>query len=380
MAPRIDRRRLLIALNAADTVTRGALCRLAADPDRWIGSRGAAQNHQAAARIGVPTAQLRKAQKLVPRAETAADAELAKAAIHGCKLVVRGEPDYPACLEDLTLPPPVLYVRGRLPDAPAVAVVGARKADRYGLEAARWFGQGLADVGITVISGFAVGVDAAAHRGALAASGGTTVAVLGCGLDVRYPHRNRHLVDVIAERGALITEYAFGSTPRPWRFPVRNRLIAALSLGTLVVQARARSGSLNTAHHALELGRDVYAVPGRVFDTLADGPNGLLADGALVARDPRDVIESLPLAGQQILFPGRHDTNAPETRPARPDPLPAGLPGQVLGALSLGRARPAEDLAAAIGSSVDQILGALLELELGGRVRREPGPVYSRLS
>ena len=164
---------------------------------------------------------------------------------------------------------------GRIPDRPAIAMVGSRAAVAYGLEAATLFARRLAEAGLTIVSGLARGVDTAAHRGALAASGGLTVGVLGCGLDVRYPTGTDRLRRQIAGRGAVITEFPLGTPPNKYNFPIRNRIIAALASGTLVVQGEARSGSLITARLALELGRDVYAVPGRIFDSRSAGPNAL---------------------------------------------------------------------------------------------------------
>jgi len=185
--------------------------------------------------------------------------------------------------------PACLYARGSLSDGVAVAIVGSRRASRYGREIATWLAGELARRGLTVVSGFAVGVDAAAHRGALAA-GGPTVAVLGCGLDVDYPRGHFELGRRIVHgeggggaepgpRGAVITEFPCGVEPKAWHFPVRNRLIAALSLGTVVVRAAERSGSLITARRALDLGREVLAVPGAIFDRLSAGPHRLLRDG-----------------------------------------------------------------------------------------------------
>jgi len=245
---------------------------------------------------------------------------------------------------------------------------------------AECFAGRLAAAGVAVISGFARGIDAAAHRAALAALDGRTVAVLGCGLDVDYPRRQRDLAAAIAERGALVSEFPFGAEPRPWHFPIRNRVIAALAWATLVVQATPRSGSLITAHHAMELGRDVYAVPGRIFDESSLGTNHLLADGALVARSPEDLIEGgarhgLALPGQRPLFaPGAAAEAPPEPLP----PPPGGTAGKVLEALPPGKGQTAEDIAGRLEVPVDQVLGVLLELELGGWVRREPGPVYVR--
>jgi DNA processing protein len=282
---------------------------------------------------------------------------------------------YPAPLRDLTLPPPVLYVRGALAsERPAVAIVGSRRMDPYGREAATLFARELAAAGLSIVSGFAHGVDATAHRGALAAPGGHTVAVLGTGLGVDYPRGHRRLGDEVAGRGALLSEFPCGARPQSWTFPVRNRIIAALAAATLVVQAAPRSGSLITARLALELGRDVWAVPGRIFDELALGTNDLVRDGAHLAQAPRDLVEGLPSWLRERLRPAGDGE-----RRADPRPAPLGPAGQVLAALVPGEPRDAEAIAAASGVGVEGALGALLELELAGWVRRLPGPAFSRV-
>ncbi len=382
----MDRRQLLIALNAADRIDRAALCTLAAVPETWQHLSPSVDLGSRAAHLGVPPLQLRRALELNRRAPALAKRELAQAERLDCRLITRFDEDYPPPLLDLALPPPVLYCRGRLPDGPAVAIVGSRKMDGYGEQAAALFGRQLAEAGVTVVSGFARGVDATAHRAALEV-GGATVAVLGCGVDVDYPRGHAALAGEIRRRGAVVSEFAFGAEPRAWRFPVRNRVIAALAVGTLVIQATFKSGSLITAHHALELGRDVYAVPGRIFDRGAQGTNALIADGALPAHGPRDILESLSIGVQQELFPAPGSKPAP-AGPAEPHATrlaeaagrkpPAGLGGRVLEALLPERGRTVEEIAARTEVAVAEVLGALLELELGGWVRRAPGPVYLR--
>jgi DNA processing protein len=258
-----------------------------------------------------------------------------------------------------------------------VAIVGSRRMDAYGREAATLFARELARAGLAIVSGFAHGVDAAAHRAALAAPDGRTLAVLGTGLGVDYPRGHRRLGDEIAQRGALVTEFPCGARPQTWHFPVRNRLIAALASATLVVQAALRSGSLVTAHLALDLGRDVWAVPGRIFDELALGANGLLRDGAQLALDPRDLLESLPLALRARL-PELVPHSSAGVRRDDPRPRPTGMAGATLEALVPGEPRDPEEVAAAAKLGVQEVLGALLELELGGWVRRLPGPLFAR--
>ncbi len=392
-------RQLLIALNATDRIDRAALCTLSAVHERWQSLSTSNDLGPRAAALGVTPTQLRRALRLRPRAGSLAQRELERAERLGCRLITRFDDDYPQPLLDLSLPPPVLYCRGRLPVGPAVGIVGSRKMDAYGERTARLFGHQLAEAGVTVVSGFARGIDTTAHRAALDA-GGKTVAVLGCGVDVDYPRGNATLANDISKRGAIVSEFAFGAEPRAWRFPVRNRVIAALAVGTLVVQATYKSGSLITAHHALELGRDVYAVPGRIFDDGSQGTNALIADGALPARKPRDILESLSIGVQQELFPwskpgvspsprglapgteGLGQEVEPQARVSGAEPVgrkpPPGLPGRVLEALVAERGRTAEEISARTEVAVEEVVGALLELELAGWVRRAPGPVYLR--
>ncbi|HSG41316.1 MAG TPA: DNA-processing protein DprA [Thermoanaerobaculia bacterium] len=369
--PELTRRELLIALNAAPEVSRGAVYRLAQDPDRWAHGEGPAE--RLAAEAGVPRAQMRKALAILGDAAATAGRETAAAERLGGRLVTLDDPDYPPGLRQLAPPPPVLCIRGEIPEGPAVAVVGSRKADAYGRQAAELFTRALAAAGVTVVSGFARGIDAAAHRSALAA-GGWTVAVLGCGLGVDYPKGHGRLGDEIAARGALVSEFPCGSLPRAWNFPLRNRSLAALSAGTLVVQAALRSGSLITAHHALDLGREVWAVPGRIFDEGSLGTNALIREGAHLAQHPTDLLETLlPSSAPQLALP-----LAPASAAASGPEPPAGFNGQVLAEIPTGSPRLAEEIAVRLDTPVDKVLGALLELELEGWVKRLPGSAYVR--
>ncbi len=205
--------------------------------------------------------------------------------------------EYPANLRNIHDAPPVLYVKGQLlpEDDWAVGVVGTRRASVYGKEAARQLAGDLARNGVTVVSGLAAGIDAVAHQAALDA-GGRTLAVLGSGIDVIYPEQNRRLAQALTEHGALITEYPLGTQPERSNFPPRNRLISGLSLGVIVVEAGARSGALITADFALEQGREVFAVPGSIFQRSCEGTNRLIQDGAKPVLAVGDVLEELNLA------------------------------------------------------------------------------------
>lgn len=372
--PTPDQRTLLIALNATPSLSRPALYRLAQDLDAWAGSP-----EPSSAALGVPRTQMRRALAVTAEAPAIATREHEAAERLGARLVVLGDPDYPADLGHLALPPPVLCVCGDLPSAPAVAIVGSRRTDAYGQEVAEQFARSLAAAGVTIVSGFARGIDAAAHRGALAAEGGRTVAVLGCGLGVDYPAGHERLGREIAARGALVSEFPCGLPPRSWHFPMRNRVIAALSAGTLVVQAAPRSGSLLTARWAADLGREVWAIPGRIFDERSLGPHGLIRDGAPLVQHPGEILEDLLRSTPGVRFPF---LETPDPRPPLPEPEeedpPSGFLGTVLAALAPGALRLPEEIAAGLEAPVDQVLGALLELELGGRVRRHPGSAYGR--
>jgi DNA processing protein len=223
--------------------------------------------------------------------EQAADAELDLMCVHGVA--------YPDALRGLPDSPPVLWARGgadrlvELLDGPGVAVVGSRRPSAYGIEVAEELSRGLSAAGVTVVSGLALGIDAAAHRGALRASNPRTIAVLGSGADVVYPRMNRRIYDQITDVGVILSESPPGRRPFRWTFPARNRIMAAITAMTVVVEAADPSGSLITASFAAELGRGVAAVPGRVTATNAAGSNRLLRDGAAVIRDAADALDEL---------------------------------------------------------------------------------------
>lgn len=209
--------------------------------------------------------------------------------------VRRGGPGYPERLETIADPPAELWVRGMVPDETGVAIVGTRRATRYGLDIARAMGTAVALAGWPVISGLARGVDGAAHRGCLDGEG-TGVAVLGSGLEVWYPPEHRPLGEELVSRGgAVISEYPPETRPEPWRFPARNRLISALSGVVVVTEAAKKGGALITARLAAEQGREVFAVPGDVSRSTSVGTNLLIRDGALPVLGPRDLIEALSL-------------------------------------------------------------------------------------
>lgn len=278
-----------------------------------------------------------------------------------------GDDAYPALLACIPSPPS-LQVRGRLSadDGLAIAIVGSRRATPYGLEVAGAIASDLAARGVTIVSGLARGIDTAAHRGALLA-GGRTIAVLGCGLDVVYPEENRGLAREIEQHGALVSQFEASAPPLAWHFPARNRTIAGLALGVLVVEARERSGALITARFAAELGREVLAVPGRITSELSRGPHGLIADGARLVQDWADVVDELPESWRRRVG---------AAAPAASDP---GRPGEgseeavVLGMLSRDEARHVEVVIAGTGLRPARVSVALMALELRGLARQLEG-------
>jgi DNA processing protein len=290
-----------------------------------------------------------------------------RAAAAAVELICRCDPAYPARLRSLPSAPSVLHVAGgidrflRLASGEPVAIVGARKASPYGLEVARSLGRGIACAGLTVVSGMALGIDSAAHVGALAVEG-PTVAVLPCGPDRPYPPAKRALHAQIRARGAAISELPPGTEAWRWTFPARNRIIAALSAMTVVVEAGKRSGALLTAGVAFRLGRPVGAVPGRVTSPVSAGPNALLTAGARVVRGPHDVLEAL------------FGADAPAVPPNDREELSAEL-ALLLAAIGDGHDTPAA--LARAGLAAQDGLVALASLELAGYVRREPGGRFS---
>ncbi|MDP3921573.1 MAG: DNA-processing protein DprA [Candidatus Omnitrophota bacterium] len=213
----------------------------------------------------------------------------------GISLISRSDGGYPAALKVLPDAPPLLYIQGELieTDAYAVAIVGSRRASYYGLSQAARFARSLADCGLTIVSGMAMGVDQEAHRHALNAESGRTIGVLGCGLDIDYPQGSGDLRRRIARCGAVISEYPLGTLPLARNFPHRNRTIAGLSQGTLVIEANRRSGSLITARLALDYGRDVFALPGRADQASMQGNHQLIKEGAYLTDCPEDILSIL---------------------------------------------------------------------------------------
>ena len=283
------------------------------------------------------------------------------------------DPSYPVALTTIVDPPPVLWTRGCVGalSAPAVAIVGSRAASPYGLAVAEQLAGDLAASGLVVVSGLARGVDSAAHRGALAA-GGVTVVVLGSGVDVMYPPEHAALGRAIDETGAVISELVPGTSPQPWFFPLRNRIISGLSRAVVVIEASEKSGSLITARCALDQGRDVLAVPGNVLSGRSRGAHALLRDGAKIVESADDILEELGMdrSSAGVRPPGAEDRRGLTPMSAR-DP--------VLDCLAPGEPSDLDEIAERAGLKTARLLPRLFELELQGRVRRVGGGRFVRI-
>lgn len=296
--------------------------------------------------------------------------ELEKARKNNVSLISWDSDAYPHLLREIHNPPILLYVKGRpeILNHTGIALVGSRAATSYGKKTAENLASGLAGYGITVISGMALGIDAAAHRGALSAEG-PTAAVLGCGLDVIYPPQNRHLYDEIAERGAVISEYPLGTQPENFRFPARNRIISGLSLGVVVVEAANRSGSLITAEMALEQGREVFAVPGRIDSLKSAGCHRLLQEGATLVRSVEDILRELP--GQS--YPAQKAGDGEREGKSMP---PLSRHEKLIFSCLDVYPKNIEDIITTTGLPADAVAGGLLHLELHGLIEVLPGRLY----
>lgn len=283
----------------------------------------------------------------------------------GARYLFHDLPDYPALLARIDSAPPILTVRGdaSLASRPAVAVVGARNASAAAVKLARDFAAALAEAGFVVVSGLARGIDGAAHRGAL--SGGATVGVIASGIDQAYPPEHAELQEEIATRGLLVAEQPIGTEPLARHFPSRNRIIAGLAAGTVVVEAAPKSGSLITARLAGEFGREVMAIPGSPLDSRSHGCNQLIREGAVLVQSPDDVIELL--SG----YDGAPRESLRETAPSAAEDL-TDAPADIAGLLTTAPVA-VDELVRQSGESTAAVQLALLELEIAGQLTRHAG-------
>jgi len=291
------------------------------------------------------------------------------------QLLFFDDPDYPALLENIKDPPLGLYVKGSADvlSLPSLAIVGSRNPTQGGIGNARRFAEHLANSGFVITSGLAEGIDAAAHEGALAAAGGT-IAVTGTGIDRVYPARHRELAHRIAAAGAIVTEYPPGTPPRRQHFPERNRIISGLSVGTLVVEAARRSGSLITARLAAEQGREVFAIPGSIHNPLARGCHRLIRDGAKLIETAEDIMAELaPIVGHLAASEAESGVPAtpPEAATSEHDTLLNDIGHDPVSV---------DELLERSGLTIAELSSILLILELEGKIEKLAGGQYARLS
>ena len=294
----------------------------------------------------------------------------------GCRFLIRGRHGYPQLLEEIFNPPLVIYARGRLEvlDMPGIAIVGTRRPTVYGLQMAQGLAHDLGSRGICIISGLARGIDGAAHRGCLEGRG-CTIAVLGCGIDIVYPREHGQLTRSVLESGLLLTEFPPGTSPAPPNFPVRNRIISGLALGTVIVEASEYSGSLITARLAMEQNREVLALPGNLTSPQSFGPNFLIKQGAKLVQSWRDVVEELPTEIRQGIL-AREDVGPLRTPELE---LLSNEETGVLQQLKTDEAMQFDTVFRLSNLCVSRLSDLLLNLEMKGLIRQLPGNLYIKI-
>ncbi|MGH9690171.1 MAG: DNA-processing protein DprA [Candidatus Acidiferrales bacterium] len=310
---------------------------------------------------------------------SAAAKELAQAQAAGCSLLTWDDPDYPSRLREIYDPPPLLYVRGdtELLNRHLIAIVGARRPTPYGNQMAEKLARDLADRGLVILSGLARGIDASAHQGALSSVRGTTIGVLGCGVDVVYPKENKKIFAEMEQRGAIISEFPMGTFPAPQNFPIRNRLIAGMALGVVVVEGAQYSGSLITARLAMEFGREVYGVPGNATQPASFGPHQLIKQGAKLVTSWDDIVEELPTPVRAELMPVESASLEERISLIEASLAPAERPLYSL--LTADQARHVDELVELSGLNSSEVLAALFDLELKGVIRQLPGKQFLKV-
>jgi DNA processing protein len=308
-----------------------------------------------------------------------AEKELEKVRKDGCRLLNWEEPEYPQRLLEIYDPPPLLYARGDLSvlNRHAISMVGTRRPTPYGNQMAERLARDLAERGLAIVSGLARGIDSSSHKGACAATRGTTIGVLGNGIDVIYPKENKKLYAQVVERGAIITEFPFGRHPAPENFPVRNRIVAGLGLGVIVVEGAQYSGSTITARLAMEFGREVYGVPGNATQPNSFAPNQLIKQGAKLVTSWEDVVEELPTAIRAELFTVEAPNAAERASLFEASLTPAEKALYAL--LGTDEPRHVDELVEKSGLSSSEVLATLFDLEMKGVIRQMPGKQFVKV-
>lgn len=298
--------------------------------------------------------------------------------IDRCRLVNWTEPDYPQTLLQIYDPPVLLYVRGdaQVLNLPSLSIVGTRRPTLYGTQMAERLGRELAARGLVIVSGMARGIDALGHQGALAANG-RAIGVLGTGIDVCYPKENKKLYERVLERGAIISEFPLHTHPAPENFPVRNRIVAGMPLGVIVVEGAQYSGSLITSRLAMEFGREVFGVPGNVTQPVSFAPNQLIKQGAKLVTNADDVIEELPTPVRAALVKA-----APQESAEKEKLVSAGLSEaekKIYDLLTADEAKHIDEIVDQSGLNSSEVLATLFDLEMKGFVRQSPGKLFSKV-
>jgi len=309
-----------------------------------------------------------------------AEKELARIGEMGCRLIHWNEAEYPRLLREIYDPPVLLYVRGdaALLTRHSIAMVGTRKPTPYGNQMAERLARDLAERGLVIVSGLARGIDSVAHGGALATERGASVGILGCGVDVVYPKENKKLFAKMMERGAIVSEFPLGAYPAPQNFPIRNRIIAGMVLGVVVVEGAQYSGSLITARLGIEFGREVYGVPGNATQPSSFGPNHLIKQGAKLVTGWEDVIDELPTEIRAQLVPVETATT-PEQRALLVEETLSPAEKTLYALLGTDEARHVDELVETSGLNSSEVLATLFELEMKGYIRQMPGKQFVKV-
>jgi DNA processing protein len=298
--------------------------------------------------------------------------------IDNCRLLNWTEPEYPQSLLQIYDPPVLLYVRGdpQVLTQPSISIVGTRRPTVYGSQMAERLGREIAARGVVVVSGMARGIDALAHQGAMAVHG-RAIGVLGTGVNVCYPKENKKLYEKVLERGAILSEFPLGTHPAPENFPIRNRIVAGMPLGVVVVEGAQYSGSLITARLAMEFGREVFGVPGNVTQSVSFAPNQLIKQGAKLVTNGEDVIEELPTPVRAAL------TRAEQPEVEQRNLLVAASLNssekRVYDLLSVDQARLIDDIVEESGLNSSEVLATLFDLEMKGVIRQMPGKQFLKV-
>jgi DNA processing protein len=361
------------------TLTPGLASRLSARLLREFGSPEeifrASLTRLEACRLPASVAQAVFQKQSFKRAEK----ELAQVGqVDDCQLLNWTEPEYPQSLLQIYDPPVLLYVRGDLQvlNLPSIGIVGTRRPTLYGIQMAERLGRELAARGVVVVSGMARGIDAIAHQGTMAVNG-RAIGVLGTGVDVCYPKENKKLYEKVLERGAILSEFPLGTHPAPENFPIRNRIVAGMPLGVVVVEGAQYSGSLITARLAMEFGREVFGVPGNVTQSVSFAPNQLIKQGAKLVTNGEDVIEELPTPVRAALVRAEQ----PET--AQRNLIAASalnsFEKRIFDSLDSDESRHIDYIVERSGLNSSEVLATLFDLEMKGVIRQLPGKQFSKV-